>query len=110
MIQIAVCDDDSGAAEMIQGIVNEFLKERNRLGIVELFSDGREIIEYNKKFDLIFIDIEMKDMNGIETAERIHKYDLGVTIVYITSYSKYWRSAYRVHVFDFIEKPVEKAK
>lgn len=45
----------------------------------------------------------MKSLDGIDTAIQIRNYDMNVPIVYITSFSKYWRSAYQVHAFGFIE-------
>ena len=47
----------------------------------------------------------MKYSNGIEVAQEIRKNDINVPIVYITSYTDYWRRAFKVHAFEFISKP-----
>ena len=69
------------------------------------FSDGEELINSDLKFDIIFLDIEMKNVNGIQAAQHIRKVDMNVPIVYVTGYADYWRRAYKVHAFDFISKP-----
>lgn len=54
---------------------------------------------------ILFLDIEMKKIDGIKTAEKIRRYNMNVPIVYVTNYADYWRRAYSVHAFDFIIKP-----
>lgn len=105
MIRVAVCDDEPEVAEKINGSINSFLTD-NKCGFtVEKYYSGESLAESEKKYDLIFLDIEMKELNGIETAQVIRSEDVDVKIVYITSYTDYWRRAYKVHAFDFISKP-----
>lgn len=105
MIHIAVCDDESEVIEKINDSVTRFLTDNKHSFTIEKYYSGESLIESKKKFDLIFLDIEMKELNGIETAQAIRSKDLDVKIVYITSYTDYWRRAYKVHAFDFISKP-----
>lgn len=105
MIRVAICDDESKVAEKINDSVNFFLTDNKYNFTVEKYYSGESLVESKKKYDLIFLDIEMKELNGIETAQAIRSKDLDVKIVYITSYTDYWRRAYKVHAFDFISKP-----
>lgn len=105
MIRVAICDDESKVAEKINDSVNFFLTDNKYNFIVEKYYSGESLVESKKKYDLIFLDIEMKELNGIETAQVIRYKDVDVKIVYITSYTDYWRRAYKVHAFDFISKP-----
>lgn len=105
MLNIAVCDDERLYTEKLADIILSFTQQNNMSTRIEKFDDGTELISSGIKFDLIFLDIEMKKSNGIEIAERIREADSNVPIVYVTSYSDYWRRAYRVHAFDFILKP-----
>lgn len=102
MIRVAICDDESKVAEKINDSVNFFLTDNKYNFTVEKYYSGESLVESKKKYDLIFLDIEMKELNGIETAQAIRSKDLDVKIVYITSYTDYWRRAYKVHAFDFI--------
>ena len=105
MIRIAVCDDESEVIEKINDSVTRFLTDNKHSFTIEKYYSGESLVESKKKYDLIFLDIEMKELNGIETAQVIRSKDLDVKIVYITSYTDYWRRAYKVHAFDFISKP-----
>ncbi len=105
MLNIAVCDDERLYIDNLGEIILSFTQQNSMSVNIEKFDDGIELISSGIKFDLIFLDIEMKKSNGIEIAERIREVDSNVPIVYVTSYSDYWRRAYKVHAFDFILKP-----
>ena len=105
MIHLSVCDDEPEVTEKISNSVNFFLTNSKCDFTVEKYYSGESLVESKKKYDLIFLDIEMKELNGIETAQAIRSEDVDVKIVYITSYTDYWRRAYKVHAFDFISKP-----
>ncbi len=109
MIKIAVADDEEKALDEIESAINRFAYSYDISVKIYKFSDGDALIHSSQKFDLLFLDIEMKILNGIETAKMIRESDMSVPIVYITNYSKYWRNAYKVHAFDFISKPFETA-
>lgn len=105
MLKIAVCDDEEKDRKKIESIINNFaLKCDVDIKIIS-YSSGNNLLSDKKEFDLIFLDVEMDDINGIETAEKIRTTDMNVPIVYITNYSDYWKRAYKVHAFDFISKP-----
>lgn len=105
MIRIAIVDDEKQIRKAIfLMIYNYFLDNALEYKVVP-FSDGEELINSDLKFDIIFLDIEMKNVNGIQAAQHIRKKDMNVPIVYITGYVDYWRRAYKVHAFDFISKP-----
>ena len=105
MLNIAVCDDERLYIDNLGEIILSFTQQNSMSVNIEKFDDGIELISSGIKFDLIFLDIEMKKSNGIVIAERIREVDSNVPIVYVTSYSDYWRRAYKVHAFDFILKP-----
>lgn len=107
MLRIAVCDDEEKIVDKIDKAVLKFAFDNNISVKVYKYLLGEDLIYAKIKFDLIFLDIEMDGINGIETAQKIRQVDMNVPIIYITNYSNYWRSAYRVHAFDFISKPFD---
>lgn len=107
MLKIAVADDEERIVSYIEAVVDKYASDNNISVKIYKFSDGDTLIHSAERFDLLFLDIEMKVLNGIETAKIIRESDMCVPIVYITNYSKYWRSAYKVHAFDFITKPFD---
>ena len=106
MIKIAVVDDEQTVIEEIKKLIERFLSSHSLDFKLYTFNDGKDLLLNKESYDIIFLDIEMKSLDGIDTAIQIRNYDMNVPIVYITSFSKYWRSAYQVHAFGFIENPV----
>ena len=105
MLQIAVCDDERDVVEKIEFCINSYCNDNAVSFHITKFYDGEELIKGKQKFDLIFLDIEMKKLGGIETAKLIRDFDMNVPIVYITSHRDLWKRAYKVHAFEFILKP-----
>lgn len=108
MIKVAICDDDKDIRMKIHLVVKNYFSEIKRpLWSVE-FKSGIKLLESHIRFDIIFLDIEMPGLNGIETALRLRKWDVNSKIIYVTNYENYKASAYKVHAFDYIDKPVIK--
>lgn len=107
MIRIAICDDEieivTELSLKIDGIMSEIGEEVK----IYQFTNSNEMLSCHIKFNLIFLDIEMPDLNGIETAEKIRVSDPHVQIVYVTNYRNYMKKAYRVHAFDYIQKQID---
>lgn len=110
MIKIAVVDDEQIIIDETKKFIERFLNSHSLNFKLYTFNDGKDLLLNKEPYDLIFLDIEMKTLDGIDTAIQIRNYDMNVPIVYITSFSKYWRSAYQVHAFGFIEKPIHYEK
>ncbi len=71
-------------------------------------SNGREAIEFlriNSRVDIIFLDIEMPGMNGIETAKKINEMDIDARIVFSTGFDQFAIQAFELEVFDYVLKP-----
>lgn len=107
MLKIAVCDDDHCILELMSKMIRNYEKKEC---LVSVFSDGESLISCSEKFDIIFLDIDMGKLNGIETARIIRKNDKQVKIVYVTSYRDYVSYAFGVHAFGYVLKPLDKEK
>lgn len=111
MLKIAVCDDEIGVTSKVETILKRTAREYGIQIDIDVFFDGLGLyknIENNKtKYDLIFLDVEMKNMDGLETAKKIRKLDELVFLIYITNHKNYAIAAYEVHPFQFIVKPIE---
>lgn len=104
MYQIAVCDDDM---EM-RGFLRRTVEGSWISCTVEEFSDGMDLLRQDTQYDILFLDIDMPQMNGIETAERLRKTDRLVKIIYVTGYQDYMSRSFAVHPFSFLVKPVRR--
>lgn len=87
--------------------------ERGINAAVRKFDNGTSLlycIRDNGMFDLVFMDVEMKKMNGLETAARIRENDFITAIIFVSQYENYYKEAYDVHPFHFLNKPVGQAR
>lgn len=105
MDRIAICDNTANIKEQIKECCEKFDAEEGVINKYYEFSSGEELLKSSLHFNLIFLDIEMNDINGIETAEQIRKTDMDVLLIIISGYPKYKTRAYGLHVFDYIDKP-----
>lgn len=72
------------------------------------YADAYELLEnYRADFDVLFMDIQLNMMTGMEAAERIRRQDSRVLIVFVTNLAQYAVEGYQVNAFDFILKPVD---
>lgn len=106
MIHIAICDDDSMLTSQVQEFITRYKKDRKEEISCDLYYNGESLISEDKEYDIIFLDIKMDKMDGIETAKRLRKKDKTVEIIYLTSYAGLTREALSVHAFEYLEKPV----
>lgn len=104
MYQIAVCDDDKNITAKLKTAILEICPENQ----VQVYHDGTKLLDSATAFDIIFLDIDMPGMNGIETAKRIRTKDKSVKIIYLTSYAEYVHYAFSVHAFAYLLKPFKK--
>ena len=107
MLRIAVCDDEKNMIVEICKIISAYCEKKQIENKIFSYIDGEDLLKSGEHFDILFLDIEMKHMDGIVTAEHIREQDMNVPIVYITSYKDYWRRAFKVHAFGYITKPIQ---
>lgn len=107
MIRIAICDDEIEIVTELSLKIDNIMKNIGEEAKIYQFINSNEMLTSHVKFNLIFLDVEMPNLNGIETAERIRISDPHVQIVYVTNYKDYMKKAYRVHAFDYIQKPID---
>lgn len=107
MINIAIVDDDSLSVERITEYLKKYELETGKIFNIDSFSDGDMIVhQYSHKFDIIFMDVEMKFMDGMSAAEEIRKIDSKVEIIFITNMAQYAIRGYAVQALDYLLKPV----
>lgn len=112
MINVAICEDSDIDMEILKGIVESQLNCRNILYEIHTFSNGEELVEEykNKPCDIIFLDIMMDGMNGIETGKCIREMDTAVEIVYCTATKEFAIEAYDVHAMGYLLKPYDASR
>ena len=79
MIRVAIVEDDAEVQGVLQEYVRRYTRQYGTEFEVTVFADGVDILEdYRAVYDIIFLDVEMKHLDGMETARRIRERDGGV--------------------------------
>ena len=104
MIKIGVCEDESIWRSHIEEVVKKVFKIKEEVLLLKSYSGGEALFCGYEGLDLVFMDIEMPGMDGIETAKRLRKIDSKVEIVFLTSHLEVMQEAFQVKAFRFLDK------
>ena len=108
MCTIAIVDDEKEEIEKLSELIRRYFAENGGDCSISAFYDGEAFIKnYNHAYDIIFLDIDMKQMNGLKTAKMIRKTDEKTAIIFVTKMARYAINGYEVNALDFIVKPVD---
>ncbi len=110
MIRIAICDDEKYMSDQIQELACAFFGRRNRETAIRRFSCGRELLEYDGQIDILFLDIQMKGMDGMETAKRLRAGKFRGFLIFITVLQEMVFQSFEVQAYDYLVKPIEEAR
>lgn len=111
MIQIAIVEDEKDCQDQMKDFIKRYEKTCDQTFEITVFNDGMDITEhYESTWDIIFMDIKMKHLDGMSTAMHIRKYDPAVIIIFITNMAKFAIKGYEVDALDFVLKPLEYEK
>ena len=89
-MKIAVCDDDKAAREHIVSLIKEQIQNAE----IMTFATGEEMLKVKNTFDISFLDVEMREVSGMDVANHIRQKEHGSTrsiIIFVTGYEKYNR-------------------
>lgn len=104
-IKTIIVDDE----QLAINVLTDKLKYFSEIEVVGVANDGTKALELlkSKKPDLLFLDVELPDMSGIDFLERMEEQGLWCYVVMCTSYEKYMLPAFRNNAFDYLLKPVK---
>ncbi len=112
-MRIAICDDSTQDALFVKEIVSDWGKGKGmELQILTFPSAESFLFHYaeDKNFDILLLDVEMGNMDGVTMAKRIRQENETVQIVFITGYSDYIAEGYEVAALHYLVKPVNQQK
>ena len=107
MINIVVCDDEKCMSNKIKKLAEDFFrKKKTDISIVE-YSSGEELLKSNERIDILFLDIGMQGMDGIETGRMLRAHGYNGFLVFITVLKEMVFQSFEVQPFDYLVKPVQ---
>lgn len=110
MIDIAVCDNDIMITVEMQRLLMKASRENFFAVKIDVFWNERELLEAinkNVHYDVIFMETEMKSINGINIAQELRKRDNSALLVFVSQQEKYWKEMLNLRAFNFIKKPID---
>lgn len=112
MLSIGICDDDIEMTGKLEKIIENISASKLLHCNIDIFYDGCTLKDYmnqGNRYDIIYLDIEMREMDGIEVAKFIRMLDDDVLLIYVSSYESYLIDLFEVEPFRFIKKPINES-
>lgn len=111
MLNILICDDEKTVTDQLETYIVSFYKNKNTEYTITICNSGTELYRLISKrcmFDIIFLDIDLKDGNGILLARKIRTTDKKAKIIFITNHKNFKSAAFSVRAFGYVDKPAIK--
>ena len=107
-MKICICDDDNNVHNIIKNYIEKHQFSNSYFEFVDVFSAEKLLEKYtnNESFDIIFLDIQMKKISGLDAAAQIKHVNPDTIIIFISSYPNYVFDAFKVEALHFLVKPI----
>lgn len=106
MIRIAIVDDE----KLIREHIKIMIKNKQVESLIDTYSAGEELLRTDKCYDMVFLDIQMEGINGIETARVLRQKTEDAVLIFITGIKEYVFDAFDVAAFHYLIKPIDEQK
>lgn len=108
MINIAICDDEKKDIVHLKAILQEIMDKYSVSYDIQEYESGESLMQAASLFHLVFLDIVMKEEDGLQIGRHIHRKNRAARIIFQTSFGQYCKEAMnRTHAFAFLEKPLK---
>ncbi|MBQ7066001.1 MAG: response regulator transcription factor [Lachnospiraceae bacterium] len=105
-LKIAICDDEKIYRNQLINVIREYCKRHGRKATILEYASGEECLSDLDKMEILFLDIDMEGLDGIEVKEMLEKFHENVLIVFVTNYADRINEAFGMQVVSFIHKPI----
>lgn len=107
MFKIAICDDESHFRKLIREILIDYMDKKGGLYEIDEFESGKDFVKLGieiVKYKIVFLDINMDELDGMKTAQKIREVSNDIFIVFVTAFINYTLEGYRVDAVRYILK------
>lgn len=101
--KIAICDDEDNCIKVIRYVIEDYFQDKKIMCEIDCFTSGNELLEKAYKFDIIFLDVEMEIVNGLEIKNQLSRL-VDLRIIFVTNYEQYMSEAYGKNVVAYVNK------
>ena len=109
MLRIGICDDLADARLVLRSALERILETRKVQGQFFEFSSGETLLRWYDhhagELDVVFLDMELHELDGMETARRLRAADAGLQLVFVTGYADHVFDGYSVGALGYLMKP-----
>ena len=109
MIWIAIVDDEQSDSALLGARVEAYCQKNDIASQIRVFRDGFDFIRAIEHYDIVFMDIRMEKLDGLETARLLRKINRDACLIFVTNMAQFAIKGYEVDALDFIIKPVTMA-
>lgn len=109
-MQIAICDDLTECRLSVKCYASEYFKLHHIEYSIDEFKTGTDLLNADTSYDILFLDIELGDTNGIAVAREIQKKYKNTVILVVTAYHQYLDDAMDIQVTRYIDKPATQSR
>lgn len=106
-LTVAVCDDNNIELNNEAKLISKILNEKGITNTVKKYDTPEKLLSSSAPYDIVFLDVEMDELNGIETAKKLKKENKNCLIIFITNYWDYLDNAFAVNAFRYWKKPLD---
>lgn len=107
MLHIAICDDEKYMSDKIRTMVSDFFRRKSMEIEISQFSGGEELLKYDRNIDILFLDIQMNGIDGMETARKLRGRKFKGFLIFITVLKEMVFQSFEVQAYDYLVKPIE---
>ena len=109
-MKIAICDDEAIFRKELKKHIDNYSKQKHLDIICDEFNNGHQLISSKNQYDVIFLDHQMDNITGLETAKKLRENNNDTDIIFLTSYPHIVFDTFSVNTFRFLVKPIDDEK
>lgn len=109
VLRVGICDDEKVIHDLMRQLIHTYCEKKNVTVQVNSYVSGTELLDSQDilNLDILFLDIDMPEIDGIETAYQLKNKKMDCKIIMLTSKTERFKEAFKIGAFRFVTKPIE---